>query len=69
MSTPDQELVHIKTELLTFAESIGGWDYEDDESATMNMMRMTATLIKAVQDRDARINRLLLKLGQAAEKL
>lgn len=51
------------------AETINGWDCDRSTTFAENVKAMAGVLVAAIKERDARINRLLLKLGQAVEKL
>lgn len=48
---------------------IDGWHHAGGDTVAHNIKAMADVLIAAIKDRDARINRLHLKLGQLAEKL
>jgi hypothetical protein len=52
-----------------FSDRVGGWDYEKGSSENENMLNLLNILVGQVERDAARINRLLLKLGQAAERL
>ena len=72
----DSECNELKGELnsaadaLAFAaSSIDGWDYDGGDALAYNIDAMAGVLIDAIKKRDARVQSLQLKLGQAAEKL
>jgi hypothetical protein len=49
------------------ADDINGWEYSRKRTLGENVESMASVLIAAIKDRDARIQRLHIKLGQAAE--
>ena len=72
----EAECNDLKTELNSAADALGsasgsinGWDYSGSGTIADNIGAMFGALIEAIKERDARIQRLHLKLGQMAEKL
>ncbi|GAG37313.1 unnamed protein product, partial [marine sediment metagenome] len=65
----ESEIDEAKEAIKSASEKIVGWSFNENEYLSTSIEEMTGLLFKVIEERDARINRLLFKLGQAAEKL
>jgi len=62
------EVKNADAELVDIARKINGWDPTEGRSLSVNIQSMVTALFGVIQDRDARIQRLHLKLGQLVER-
>lgn len=63
------EISNAIVSLRNASKDINGWDYSDDSPLEDSIDSMQSLLVGAIRERDERIQRLHLKLGQLAEKL
>jgi hypothetical protein len=57
-----------REELRRLSVEISGWDFDEQDSNAINIQAMAETLFRAITQRDERIGRLHMKLGQIVER-
>jgi hypothetical protein len=68
LNDANRQLSLVEDSLDAAADDINGWEYSSERTLGDNVESMATVLVAAIKERDARIQRLHLKLGQLAER-